>query len=115
MSRTARSMATHAITLECVKCRRGPRTSQIPSSGWVQPVSLEEMLLERPGVLVAFDADPARLVKRVHHLAVHVELELMDSGVADAHGRRGLVAGQPVEHELGEPALAAGTVHDQKL
>ncbi len=30
---TARSNATQAITLECTKCRRGPRTSQIPSSG----------------------------------------------------------------------------------
>ena len=27
-------MATHAITREWVKWRRGPRTSQIPSSGW---------------------------------------------------------------------------------
>jgi hypothetical protein len=26
-------MATQAMTFECVKCRRGPRTSQIPSSG----------------------------------------------------------------------------------
>ena len=33
---TARSSATHAITLECVKCRRGPRTSQMPSSGLCQ-------------------------------------------------------------------------------
>ena len=30
---TARSNATHAITFECVKCWRGPRTSQMPSSG----------------------------------------------------------------------------------
>ena len=37
--RMARSMATHAITLEWVKWRRGPRTSQIPSSGSRQPVS----------------------------------------------------------------------------
>ncbi len=32
-ARTARSKATQAITLECTKCRRGPRTSQMPSSG----------------------------------------------------------------------------------
>jgi hypothetical protein len=31
--------ATQAITLEWVKCRRGPRTSQMPSSGLSQAVS----------------------------------------------------------------------------
>ena len=31
--RTHRSTATQAMTLECTKWRRGPRTSQIPSSG----------------------------------------------------------------------------------
>ena len=36
---TARSNATQAITLEWVKCRRGPRTSQMPSSGFSQTVS----------------------------------------------------------------------------
>ena len=30
---SARSTATHAIILEWTKCRRGPRTSQMPSSG----------------------------------------------------------------------------------
>ncbi len=33
MVRTPRSTATQAMTLECVKCRRGPRTSHNPSSG----------------------------------------------------------------------------------
>ena len=37
--RTARSKATQAITFECVKWRSGPRTSQIPASGWRQPSS----------------------------------------------------------------------------
>ena len=32
-------MATQAMTLEWVKCRRGPRTSQIPSSGSRHPFS----------------------------------------------------------------------------
>ena len=32
-ARMARSNATQAIIFECVKCRRGPRTSQMPSSG----------------------------------------------------------------------------------
>ena len=38
-ARTARSNATHAITFEWVKCRYGPRTSQMPASGWRQPSS----------------------------------------------------------------------------
>ncbi len=39
----ARSMATQAITLEWVKWRRGPRTSQIPSSGSRQPSRRKSM------------------------------------------------------------------------
>ena len=39
---TARSNATQAMTFECVKCRRGPRTSQMPSSGSL-PAPLEEV------------------------------------------------------------------------
>ena len=38
-SRTARSKATQAMTFEWVKWRRGPRTSQIPSSGSSQTSS----------------------------------------------------------------------------
>ena len=44
----ARSKATQAITFEWVKCRRGPRTSQIPSSG-SRPVRLEEVQQRPPG------------------------------------------------------------------
>ena len=39
--RITRSSATHAITFEWVKCCRPPRTSQMPSSGWVQRSSTE--------------------------------------------------------------------------
>ena len=35
-----RSTATQAITFECVKWRRPPRTSQMPSSGRCQAVSM---------------------------------------------------------------------------
>ena len=63
-------------------------------------------------VVVGGQPVDARLVQRVDHLAVHVELELLVRGVADAHRRRALVAGQPVELALGEPPLARDAVHD---
>ena len=37
--RSARSNATQAITFEWVKCRSGPRTSQMPASVLRQPSS----------------------------------------------------------------------------
>ena len=85
--RTARSNATQAITFECAKCRRSPRISQMPSSGLL-PRLLEipeQGLLQRPCGLLDGKPVDARLVQRVHHLAVHVELELLARGVADAH------------------------------
>jgi hypothetical protein len=48
-------------------------------------------------------------------LAVHVQLELLRSSVADPHGARALVAGQLVDLELGQTALAADAVHDLDL
>ena len=87
---TARSNATQAITFECVKCRRGaahlpdalvglgprrPRGSRAASRCSAQAWSS------------AGEAVRARLVQRVHHLAVDVELELLVRGVADPHRR----------------------------
>ena len=111
---TARSKATQAITLECTKCRRGPRTSQMPSSGSV-PVLLEEpqqRAHQAPGVPVEGQARLPAERDRVDHLAVHVELALAHRGVADPHRRRVLVAGQPVGLPFVEPALAGHAVHD---
>ena len=48
-------------------------------------------------------------------LAEDVELELLARFVADAHRLRVLVAGQPVELDLGEPPFAADAVHDLEL
>ena len=45
---TVRSSATQHITLEWVKWRRGPRTSQMPSSGWDQFRSSQCMNLRLP-------------------------------------------------------------------
>ena len=70
------------------------------------PGALEEVHdrpLQRPGVVVGRQAVGACLVQRVHHLAVHVELELLVRGVADANRRRACVPGQPLE------LLARGT------
>ena len=52
---------------------------------------------------------------RVEHFAEHVELELLARRVADPHRLRALVAGQPVELHLREPALAADAVHDLEV
>ncbi len=57
----------------------------------------------------------ARVQEHVHDLAVHIELELLARGVADAHRRRILVAGQPVELHLLQSSFAADAVHDLHL
>jgi len=48
-------------------------------------VNLHHLLLQRPRVIVSREPVAARLVQRVHHLAVGVELELLVRRVADAH------------------------------
>ena len=61
----ARSIATHAMTFECVKWRRPPRTSQMPSSGRCQ-ASLEEVdqLLEQRASLPRSRAGPSCAPRR---------------------------------------------------
>ena len=105
------------MTFECVKCRRGPRTSQIPSSGSRQPDSSQSKILlrEAPGVVRGREALAARLVERVDDLAVDVELALVGRAVADADRLRALVAGEPGKLELGEPPLAGDAVHDLEV
>ena len=73
---------------------------------------LDQLELQRPDLVVRNAAADAGLVERVPELSVDVELELLRGGVADAHRRRALVAGEPVELELLEPALARDPVHD---
>ena len=93
-SATARSNATQAITFECVKCRCGPRTSQMPASGSRQPSSSHSSSFRVSAQTLSSGAAPvrARLVERVDHLAVDVELELRRGRVADPHRPRALVA-----------------------
>ncbi len=62
---------------------------------------------------MALHRDPGQQcqVQRVHHLAVHVELELADGGVAEPYGPGALVAGQPAGHRLGHHAFPRDAVH----
>ena len=85
-----RSNATHAMTFECVKCWRGPRTSQMPSSGNFQAV-LEKIeqgedQASRAGIACG-DPDLSRLVERIDDFSVHVELELFRRRIAHSDGR----------------------------
>ena len=57
----------------------------------------------------------ARLVEGVHDLAVDVDLELLARCIADAHGRRSLVTGQPRQLELRQAPLAGDAVHDLQV
>ena len=115
--RTARSNATHASTFECVKWRRGPRTSQMPSSGWSHAPSRKSSSVRCSDHAwsSAIEAVHARLMQHVHHLAVHVELELLVRRVADAHRARARVAGEPRQLVLGDAALPADAVEDLRL
>ena len=109
-----RSNATHASTFEWTKCRRGPRTSQMPSSGSFHFASSDsqERELQRPRVFVDREAGARALPHDVGELAVHVELELFVRGVADPHRRRVAPARQPIEGQLGEASFAGDAVHD---
>ena len=75
----------------------------------------QQRLADPPAIGVALQAALARLVERVEDLAVDVELELLHRRVADAHGLRVLVAGQPVELDLGQHALPGDAVEDVRL
>ena len=57
----------------------------------------------------------SRLVDGVDELAVHIELELIGSGVADAHRRGALVAGQPRHFPFDQLPFAGQAIHDLEL
>jgi hypothetical protein len=76
---------------------------------------LGEHALQAPCVVLVGEARVARRVQAVEHLAVHVELELPGGLVADAHRRRPLVAGEPVELGLGQPPAPGQRVHDLQV
>ena len=88
--------ATHAITLECVKCRRRPAhlpdalvgLASTPSPG------APSARAAAPTRASGRRASPARraCVQRVQHLAVDVELELVAAALPMRTGRRARVA-----------------------
>ena len=76
---------------------------------------LEQQQGQRPRVRARRRARARGLPQHVEQLAVHVELQLRVRAVAGAYRSRALVAGEPVELELREPALAADAVHRLQL
>ena len=62
--------------------------------------------MQRPRVIVGGEAGMPRGVQRVQDLAVDVELELPGGAVADPDRPGVLVAGQPVQGQLGQAPLA---------
>ena len=79
------------------------------------PVALQpvhQAALHPPGVLVAVEVVAAREPQGVHHLAVHVELELVHGAVADPDRRGPLVPGQPPQLALRDVALPGHPVED---
>ena len=75
----------------------------------------EKFQLDVPARFVGRKPAAPRLVSHVHGLAEHVELPLRVRGVADAHRRRLLIAGQPICDPFDQPPFAADAVHDLKL
>src|SRR3954454_23199288 len=73
---------------------------------------LHQVVLERPGVVVGGKPVRARLVQRVHHLAVDVELELAVRGVPNPDRTRAFVPGEPVELVLAYATLPTDPVED---
>src|SRR5262249_37873219 len=93
-----------------------PRAANFPDAlVWTPPGlfnKTHQRLFHAPTVLVVFQSVLAGLVKSVEYFAVHVELKLLEGGIADPHGPGVLVAGEPVEFDLGQPSFAAEAVHD---
>jgi len=70
---------------------------------------------ERPLVLVGGQPEAPGVEEQIDDLAVHVELELTVRAVAEPHGLGALVAAEPIEVALGNPALPEEAVHDLQL
>ena len=92
------------------------RTADLPDSFvGIVPVDgkvVEHGTLQLPGAFTRRQPRSACQVQRVHHLAIHVELELHRRGVAGAHRRCAAVAGKPAEFDLLQTALAGHAVQD---
>src|SRR5215831_1485164 len=76
---------------------------------------LDQRQLLRPGRLDGSKSTLARLVDGVHEFAVHVELQLNGSGVADAHRRGAVITRQPRYLPFGELPFTRQAIHDLEL
>ena len=75
----------------------------------------EQRDLKLPRGREVLESTRPRMMGSVHHLAENIELELVDGGVADAHGFRVLIPTEPRRLALGQPSFARGPVHDLKI
>ncbi len=105
------------MTREWVKSWRGPRISQSPLSLSCQFSARwsTKHPLQRPGVVGVPEGGLAGRLERQHHLAHHVGLALADGPVADPHGTRVGVPGQPVHRPLGQAPGAVDGIHDLEV
>jgi hypothetical protein len=72
----------------------------------------EHVPAELPGRKRGAHVFLARLIERVRHLAVDIELLLRGGRVADPYRLRVLEARQPLHDPLGQPSLTGDPVHD---
>src|SRR5690606_29546074 len=67
---------------------------------------IDECPRHLPGFGARVETSLPRVIQRVHQLTEHIQLELAMCRIADAYGRRLLVAREPGHFPLGEAALA---------
>src|SRR5437868_10341653 len=114
--RTTLSNATHAMTLEWVKCRLSPRISQNPWSGCCQIVSRCLTSAHSNAQVAALGWSPAlRATYRASMTSPFIELHLPRGRITDTHGGRLFVAWQPGEFAFFQAALAGDAVHDLQI
>src|SRR5689334_17717358 len=85
---------------------------------WLVPYRLKmlnQCPLKVPGSITRGKPHPTCLIKRVQHLTVDIQLQLIRSGVANAHRRGPFVSGQPGYFVLGEPSFPGKAIHDLHL
>src|SRR4051794_784071 len=113
----ARSNATQAITLECVKWRRAAAYFPNPFVG-LAPGRFEMFENDRAEIQGAFgrrQATAQRLEHRVGNFAVYVELKLCGRGVADADRARTFISRQPGDFPFGQELFAGDAIQDLDL
>ena len=117
-SATARSNATHASTFECVKWRRGPRTSQIPSSGSSHAPSRNSIRLRCSDHAWSSAGEAVRCAPGAARPSPRRTRRAGTARARRSRSRTGLrarIARQPVELGLRDAPLAADAVEDLRV